>query len=265
MYIAYFDETGDDGYPEFSSKIFVLTSCYIDHHNWQNNYQKLALLKKELKSKYKLPLKTEIHIKKLLINKKPYRVLGLTNSQRFDFCLDIAKSIKDLDIRCINVVLDKTKITKKKESGYKDILDVSLKFNIQRIENDLKKRDPENKFLIITDEGRIKKMRQIARKIQKINYVPSLYSKTNYRNEIKGLIEDPLPKNSGESYFIQISDFISFFIYLYIIKDKMIDNWHNRLKWLSTSQVKKLIDIIEPILNTDASKKEKYGIVLYPK
>jgi len=265
LYIAYFDETGDDGYPEFSSKVFVLTSCYINHKKWQENYQKLSRLKKQLKDKYGLPIKVEIHTKKLLLNKNPYRDLKLSNKERLQICKDIGEFINKLDIRSINVVIDKTKITKGKAKDYKDILDVSLKFNIQRIENDLRKRDLENKFLIITDEGRMKKMRQTARKIQRINYVPSLYSKRGYRNEIKGLIEDPLPKNSKESYYIQVADFISFFLYLYIIKQKGIDSWHNRLSWLRFNKVIDIIERIIPILNTEASKKEKYGIVLYPK
>ena len=189
----------------------------------------------------------------------------LTNNQRLELCLNIANCLKSLDIKCINIAIDRTKITINNQKIYKDILEISLKFNIQRIENDLRRINQENKFLIITDEGRIKKMRQITRKIQKINYVPSLYTKSSYRNEIKTLIEDPLPKNSAESYFIQVADFISYFVYLYILKTKRIDKWHNRLDWLSLDNIINIIEVIKPILNTKASKKDDYGIVIYPK
>ena len=33
MYIAYFDETGDDGFPTYSSELFVLTSIYGREHS----------------------------------------------------------------------------------------------------------------------------------------------------------------------------------------------------------------------------------------
>ena len=265
MHIAYYDETGDDGYPSYSSKLFVLTSCYIEHQKWKDNYLKLSNLKEDLKRQYGFPKKTEIHIRKLLLDKQPYRKLLLTNKQRLELCLSIANCLKSLDIKCINIAIDKTKITINNQKIYRDILEISLKFNIQRIENDLRRINQKNKFLIITDEGRIKKMRQITRKIQKINYVPSLYTKSSYRNEIKTLIEDPLPKNSAESYFIQVADFISYFVYLYILKTKRIDKWHNRLDWLSLDNIINIIEVIKPILNTKASKKDDYGIVIYPK
>lgn len=34
-YIAYFDETGDDGVTEASSDYFVLTSLYMPAESWQ--------------------------------------------------------------------------------------------------------------------------------------------------------------------------------------------------------------------------------------
>ena len=45
MYVSYFDESGDDGYPLYSSELFVLTSIYFDSDFWQENYRKLHLLR----------------------------------------------------------------------------------------------------------------------------------------------------------------------------------------------------------------------------
>ena len=64
-------------------------------------------------------------------------------------------------------------------------------------------------------------MRKVTRKIQRINYIPSKYS-GSYRKEIEKLIEDPMPKNSNESYFVQIADTIAYIIYLYSLKNLII-------------------------------------------
>ncbi len=36
MYIAYYDESGDDGYPRYSSPLFVLSVTYLHYLNWKD-------------------------------------------------------------------------------------------------------------------------------------------------------------------------------------------------------------------------------------
>lgn len=150
-------------------------------------------------------------------------------------------------------------------SEYK-ILDRALTYSIQRIENDLNKIDPAKKFIIITDEGRVGKMRNTSRKIQRINYIPSKYGSYTYRQEIKSLIEDPLPKNSRESYFIQLSDLVAYITYLYSIYSLNIGQLPNRMP--SIVDQKKIINWMERMknsLNLEASGSDDYGVVCYPK
>ena len=162
----------------------------------------------------------------------------------------------------VNVLINKTNI---KKNDYQ-VLDRALTYSIQRIENSLGNINPEKKFMIITDPGREGKMRKTSRRIQRINFIPSKYNHEYYRKEIKTLIEDPLPKESKESYFIQISDFVTYIVYLYGLLVIGIDKPSNRLhlpgdnKELLTSW----LDILKGSLNLDASRKNEYGIVCYP-
>ena len=48
-YIAYFDETGDDGVTMNSSDHFILTSLYMPAESWQQNFEKMRILRRELK------------------------------------------------------------------------------------------------------------------------------------------------------------------------------------------------------------------------
>lgn len=139
---------------------------------------------------------------------------------------------------------------------------------MQRIENDLMSVGEGNKFIIITDDGRVAKMRQTTRAIQKINFIPSKFDFTSYRKEIRNLIEDPLPKPSSESYFIQCADMISFLVSLYAKRHlcKPAMEWGNRIKTvLNYGDEIALMNIIKSKLNTKASGKNEYGIVYYPK
>ena len=53
-YIAYFDETGDDGANTKSSEQFVLTSAYMDANSWQNNFDIVREERRQLKDKPEL-------------------------------------------------------------------------------------------------------------------------------------------------------------------------------------------------------------------
>ncbi|MFY9442012.1 MAG: DUF3800 domain-containing protein [Tepidanaerobacter sp.] len=176
----------------------------------------------------------------------------------------------NLDLKIINVVINKQNIIK---NDYK-ILENALIYNVQRIENDLneyckncdmKKICLGRNFFIITDEGRVGKMRKVTRKIQRINYIPSKYS-GSYRKEIEKLIEDPMPKNSNESYFVQIADTIAYIIYLYSLKKFNNSEWPKRVRnKITFDDVIDLLNIIKSRINLKANPNNEYGIVHYPK
>lgn len=262
MYIAYFDETGDDGFPRYASELFVLTSVYMHYQTWKDNYNKIVQFRRELKAHTGINMRTEFHTRKFILNKKPYRELGLGDELRVDVLKKICAMIATLDIKIINVVINKKVIIKK---DY-DILNNALTFNVQRIENDLKSMDATHKFMIITDEGRVGKMVKTTRKIQKQNFIQSHFSATQYSNNITKLLEDPLPKNSAESLFVQLADLISFVVYLYELKKLNNTPWGNRIPSVLTEEVvTECLELLKPVLNLKAATADEYGIMIHPK
>jgi len=75
MYLAYYDESGDDGYPSMSSPIFVLTTVYIHNKDWKENYLRIYNFRRSLKTKYGLPVKLELHTRDFIQDKNPYHGL----------------------------------------------------------------------------------------------------------------------------------------------------------------------------------------------
>ncbi len=262
MYLSYFDESGDDGYPLTSSNFFVLTSLYFHESVWKENYTKIVNHRKYIKEKYNFPIKFEMHSKEFVSDKNPFHGM-FTPYQRRQIIYSFCVLLSSLDLKAINVVINKKNINR---DSY-DVLKNALTYNVQRIENDLNYLRADAKFMIITDEGRISKMRQTTRMIQKINYIPSQFSNDSYRKEIKNLIEDPMPKKSSESYFIQLADMLCFIISLYAKRNLCSpnDTWNKRiLNVLNYGDEIKLLDKLKPILNLKASRKNAYGIVCYP-
>jgi hypothetical protein len=142
MYISYFDETGDDGYPKRTTDLFVLTSCYGHRLNWQANYQKTYDFRKFIKTTYDMPIKLEWHTKHFLTNKNPYRQYGRDDRTRLCMTLEYAQHLAMLEHEFINACINKTRISPKNETLYANVLDAALKFNVQRIQNTIKRIEP---------------------------------------------------------------------------------------------------------------------------
>ncbi len=221
----------------------------------------MAAFRKHLKEKYGLPVKVELHTRPLLMNKNPYRQLGLSGDQRRDIVSDACRMLSSLPLRFINVVIVKPNIMRR---DYR-VLDRALTYAIQRVENDLQPaRHPENKFLIVTDRGREGVMRKTARRLRKINYIPSRFSDTSYQQPIRTLIEDPLPKDSRESYYIQYCDMVSYLVYLHGLFAKLSCDYSRRLA-VSHENVQEYLDMLKPCLNRSASREDPHGIIFTPR
>jgi hypothetical protein len=230
--------------------------------HWSKNYYQFDQFRAELKEKYNWPKKREIHFQKFLTDKDPYHAL-YDHGTRRKISFKIAEAIARLDIRIIKSVIDKTRIT---WENY-NVLENAFKYNVQRLETDVRKIENHEHFLIITDEGRLSKMRGITRKMNKYNPIPSQFG-GSHRDELKAMIEDPLPKDSAESHFIQIADVVSFWVYLYACEHlaKVTVPWANRVKRvLEDGDEMEALEILKPVLNRKASNKNEYGIVHYPK
>lgn len=231
--------------------------------NWQDLYRNISNFRNELNLKFGLPKKIEIHTKEFVLNKNPYKKLRLDDITRVTIINEYCTFLSRLDIQVINVAINKVIIKK----GDYDVLDTSFRYLIQRIENTLHHLNTDSKFLLITDPGRIGKMRATSRRMQRVNYIPVRgLQGTSYRREISRLIEDPLPKDSSQSYFIQIADLLAFIAYHYVRYKFSIGNFPNRIpKMIDDQKIINWLKILSPILNLQASSSDPFGVVCYPR
>lgn len=79
------------------------------------------------------------------------------------------------------------------------------------------------------------------------------------------LVEDPLPKSSKDSFFIQLCDLVSHIVYLYTLKKLRAGKYHNRLPALVTPQlIEDWLNKLLPSLNQETAQHDPYRIVCYP-
>lgn len=260
-YIAYFDETGDDGVTTASSDFFVLTSMYMSAEKWQSNFDHIWGVRKSLRDQFGFHISEEFHTKHLLSDKDPYRKYGWSAEDRKEITKQMVIGISELEAKVINVIIDKTRF---KDQNY-HVLENALKYNIQRIEND---SHGQWNYLIITDQGRIAPMRSTARAIRAYNPIQSKFSYEYTNQPINNLIEDILEKDSQESYFIQACDLISYIVHLYYktqIKRQALPNRVGRT--IDEEFIRRSMATMKDreLLNLKANSSNPYGLVIYPK
>jgi hypothetical protein len=260
VYICYLDESGDDGFPATSSDIFVLTSLALHFSSWKELYNEIYRFRKRLKHEYGFPVNFEFHTKEFLLNKNPYRQLNIEARKRKELVFCFFDLLSELDIRIFNSVVNKSVIRDKSFN----VLKTALEAKLECIDVYIRGKGQNNKFLIITDEGRIGKMVHVTRKIHENNAGHLEMSTDERETVIHRLIEDPLPKSSRESYFIQISDMVAYVVYLYLCNHihKPRKSWSKRLlNVLNYGDEIRLLDKIDNILEPGL---KKYGVIINP-
>ena len=100
--------------------------------SWQQNFNLMRSLRKELRDKYGFHVTEEMHTKHFLTDKNPYRNYKWSKEIKQEIIKAFTLTIADMDLKIVNVIIDKLKF---KDGNYR-ILENALKYNIQRIEND---------------------------------------------------------------------------------------------------------------------------------
>ncbi len=264
MFLSYIDESGDDGFPKFSSPVFVLTACYFNEDSFTTNYNLYRQFRIRLRDNYNLPVKIELHLRELIQLKKPYTGLGISKENRQAIVDDIFDFIAnpELDVKFISVVVDKTVITSKEF----DVLNQCLMYLLQRIHNDMEAQGDHN-FLCISDKGRVAVMNKIARKLRRFNYVPSKINQPKGNTPLNLFLEDILEKDSRESPFIQLSDCVSRIVNLYALQHLVgfEQPWIRKtLKFFSYGDELRLLNKVKSKLNIKAASNNEFGIKCIP-
>lgn len=276
MYLVYFDEAGDDGLVnlESTSKLFTLTSLYMEESNWQSNFEQIRDIRKELYEDYGFSTSTELHTMKFLKGKGGIWHHNWSAETRLEILDTFFEGVSDLDLKIINVVIDKENLKTRDDilssDNLEGALDMALTNNLNRIELDMKQQEgfeDTNRYINIVDRGREGAMAKISRKRQVYNPTPSHFEEEGtYSFELERIIEDPLPQDSKQSFFIQLADAVTTLLLLYAREEYDAGlPWSTQLpEELDLEKVKDWFDTLKPILNEQARESAEYGVVYEP-
>jgi hypothetical protein len=255
MYLMYVDESGDSGLVNSPTRYFALSGVVVHELRWQTALDQIIAFRRRMRLAFGLKLREEIHASAFISS--PGALMRIKRNDRLTILRLFAEELaKNADLRIINVLVDK----QGKQAGY-DVFGMAWKALLQRFHNTMQYRNfpgpryLDERGLVFPDATDDKKLRLLMRQVRRYNPVPNQPAHgLGYRNIVLDLIiEDPLFRNSADSYFTQAADLAAFFLYQSIQPNAFI---HKKTGHGYLSR-------LQPILLTQAAKSDPMGIVRF--
>lgn len=243
----YVDESGDIGLNNSPTNFFILSGLIINERSWYGALDDLIDLRRSFRKNKGLKLREEIHSSHLLNN--PGDLVRIPMYDRVDILKQSIKWINERTYFSVySVRIDKRNHTDKDKQ---DIYDMAWRYLIQRFENTLNYKNfngpssSDERGLIIADKTDEPKLRSIYRRMRKFNTIPhkrSIYEEGSQIKNIKMIVEDPIHRDSTNSFFIQLADIIAYVCHQKYqantrARKKGLHNYYNRLSDVLITQI----------------------------
>lgn len=204
LHITYIDESGDTGSrPAGGSQTYTLSSVAVPADTWADVFDELVKFRRHLRDRFRLPMRAEVKASWLMRGSGDLRPLGLNDSERraiFDLHM---KFLAWHDLSTFAVVIDKPA----SRPPNKDVSEVAWATMFQRLERFATKGG--GPIVITHDEGDDVRIRKHARRRRRFGTAGGAFGGA-LRNDFRLMVDDPTPKNSKESYFVQLADLVAY-------------------------------------------------------
>ncbi|MBY0514556.1 MAG: DUF3800 domain-containing protein [Gemmataceae bacterium] len=227
MYLMYADESGDCGLPTDKSptRYFCLSGVVVHELRWRDTLTELLAFRRWIKHHYSVYLEDELHAAEM-INKPSKTAKSIQSLKKHERLAIIRHFVDQLsrlnDISIINVVVDKHsgKLATKDE-----VFRGAWYRLFQRFENTIQygnfpgPKNPAERGIVFPDRTDEKKLRTYLNQMRVRNRIKVLQPGGAFvfnDRPISALIEDPIVRESHQSYFIQAADCAVYLLKQYI-------------------------------------------------
>jgi len=251
----YIDESGDPGIsPSSPTRYFLLSSIVFHELRWRGLLESLVEFRRHLKRTKGLKLREEIHATDFI--NSPGELKRIKRNDRVDIlkqCIDWTASNTDISVTTVC-------IDKRKRKLQDDVYEYAWKLLLQRFENTIRYKNfpgPSNaddRGMIFPDNTDGGKLTSLLRKLRHYNPIPDKGTGQygGFRNvSLRYIIEDPVLKDSRNSFFTQLTDVIAY----------MGRQMYEPNVYMKKKGGHRFYQRLSPVLNKAASNKNKWGIV----
>jgi hypothetical protein len=209
VYLAYVDDSGDDG--PHGSRSYVLACVMVQGDQWQAAFDQVLGFRRWVKAHFGIPVREEIKANYLLRNGGPaLRAHPLSESARRDLFRAHLRLQSKVGLSTFAVVVDKARVASL--GGSRRLAsDIAWEYLLQRLERRATKEGTQ--ILLSHDQGDDLEIRRRARKARRAGSAGSAFGTGSLSVPFIRLLDDPVPKDSRQSYFIQLADLAAYAAY----------------------------------------------------
>lgn len=205
MLLAYVDETGDTGaVSSGGSWTYTLGCVLVDADDWPGSFDGMIEFRTRLKQSYGVLRRYEIKANYLLRSGGDIRSLNLAPAQRSLIYRAHLRALHDMKARAFAVVIDKRRDSRSGTS----LFDLTWETLLQRLERT--SHYEQCNFMIFHDEGDNDRVRRSVRRARRHLTAGAKYSYGSFNNPFRGIVDDPTPRQSQHSFFIQMADLVAY-------------------------------------------------------
>jgi len=256
MYLMYVDESGDPGLlPKSPCHHFILSGVVVHESKWLETLNHMYDFRIRMHDRFGLNMREEIHTTHFFSRRGGSGSSLRRPNDRLAVYRLLLREIASMDwIRVINILVDKVP----KREPY-NVFFNAWRALIQRFENTIANgnfplANSHGEMGILfsdaTDGSKLKKMVQGFRKRNIITPGPDRGGGVLDLPLVK-IVEDPIVKDSAESYFIQMADVCVF----------ALKQFYKPSSYMRKSGGNRYFNHLDPGLRRAASRDNPYGIV----
>lgn len=201
MYVAYVDESGDDGTKPRSSTTYTLGCVVIESSQWASTFDEMIGFRRYVAQTFGVPVRAEIKANHLLRNGGQLRRHPLSERARFKLYRAHMRIQDKLGMKAFAVVIDKEEAARQ-VGGRRASSDIAWDYLLQRLERSFR----SSEVLLVHDEGDPLTIRKRARKARRAGTAGSAFGTGILRVPFRNLLDDPVSRDSRQSYFLQLAD-----------------------------------------------------------
>jgi hypothetical protein len=179
----------------------------VSHDVWLNRFDRLIGFRRHLRKLFGVPVRAEIKANYLLRNGGPYFSKNpLSEPARRAIYRQSMRLQPKLGLDCFAVVIDKERAAEK----YADrpVQEIAWEWLLQRLER--RTHYESDHVLLVHDEGDQATIRKLARMTRRAGTAGSAFGTGRLSVPFERLIDDPVPRDSQQSYFLQLADLCAY-------------------------------------------------------